>query len=58
MEISSPAPSAPSPFFTEPRSRPQTSHIARNKSLLKQQFSLEPDIDPAARVRALKMEIR
>jgi hypothetical protein len=55
MQSSSPA---PSPFFTEPHTRPQTSHIARNKSLLKQQFSLEPDIDPAARVRALKMEIR
>lgn len=29
-------------FFTEPRSRPKTSHIARNKTNLRQQFALEP----------------
>ena len=29
-------------FFTEPRSRPKTSHISRNKTALRQQFALDP----------------
>jgi hypothetical protein len=45
-------------FFTEARPRPQTSHIARNKSLLRQQFSLDPQIDPSHRLKALKQELR
>ena len=45
-------------FFTEPKSRPHTSHIARNKTQLKQQFSLDPEIDPSAKLRSVKDQLK
>ena len=45
-------------FLTETRSRPKTSHITRNKTLLRQQFSLDPEIDPSAKLKSVKDELK
>ena len=45
-------------FFTEPRSRPRTSHISRNKTQLRQQFALDPEIDPSAKLKSVKEQLK
>ena len=45
-------------FFTEPKTRPQTSHISRNKTLLRQQFALDPEIDPSAKLKSVKDQLK